>query len=128
VIQDTFFNIGQTAVMGGCVLVVVIITSALHHLVKRITRWWNPKWASLGFSILIGGTAQLHFIEVLEPLHIVFMTGNIVIIYLAAMGINAVLGKPVIPITDAEYEEKRGIYEKASMDMEKETWQTRWFD
>lgn len=114
--------------MGGCVLVVVIITSALHHLVKKITRWWNPKWASLVFSILTGGMAQLHFIEVLEPLHIVFIIGNIGMIYLAAIGINAILGKPIIPITDAEFAEKRGIYEKASMDMEKETWQTRWFD
>lgn len=127
--QETFFNINQTVVIGGCALVVVIITSFIHHKVGKITTWWSPKWASFLFSVIIGGIVQFHFVEVLEPYHVVVMVGNILLIFLAAVGFNVVVGKPIEVLTDFEPEQDpRGIKDKASLQAMRETWRTRWFE
>ena len=126
--QDIFFNIGQTVVIGVCALVVVIITSIIHHCVGKITRWWNPKWASFLFSAITGGVAQFLFVEVLEPFLVLIIMANIVLIYLSAVGFNAAVGKPVELFTDFETEETRGMKGKASIPAFRETWRTRWFE
>lgn len=125
--QEAFFNITHIAVLFGCVLLVIIFTSFIHHLVGKITKWWNPQWASFLFSVIIGGIAQYQFVEVLEPLHIPVMIGNIALIFLSAVGFNTAVGSPIITITEDEYEEKKGIYEKATIMALRETWRTRWF-
>jgi len=126
--QDTFFNISQTVVIGGCALVVTLITSFIHHKVGKITTWWSPKWASFLFSVIIGGIVQFRFVEVLEPFHIIIIICNIVLIFLSAVGINAAVGKPIEVLTDFEMEETKGIEEKASLSAYRETWRTRWFE
>ena len=63
--QEVFFNISQTLVIGGCALLVVLITSIIHHLVGKIARWWSPTWGSLLLSLIIGVLVQIQFIEVL---------------------------------------------------------------
>ncbi len=126
--QDTFFNINQTLVIGGCALVVVIITSFIHHKVGKITGCWNPKWASFFFSVISGGIVQFRFVEVLEPFHVLIMVGNILLIFLAAVGFNVVVGKPIEVLTDIEPEKPRGIKDKAALLAMRETWRTRWFD
>ncbi len=126
--QDTFFYIGHIAVIGGCALVVFLITSFIHHLVGEITGWWNPKWASFLFSVIIGGIVQFQFVQVLEPLHVIVMVGNIFLIFLSAVGFNAVVGEPIEVLTDFEPEETKGKKEKASLFAFRETWRTRWFD
>lgn len=127
-IQETFFNIHQTVLIGGCALVVVIITSFIHHRVGKITGWWNPKWASFLFSVIIGGIVQFQFVEVLEPFHVMVMVGNILLIFLSAVGVNAVLGKPIEVLGDFELEGDRGKKGKASFYAFRETWRTRWFE
>jgi hypothetical protein len=100
--QETFLNINQIILIGGCALLVVLITSTIHHLVGKITRWWNPKWASFLFSGVIGGIFQLHFVEVLELFHVLIMISNILLIFLTAVGLNAVVGKPPLVLMDFE--------------------------
>ena len=126
--QETFFNINQTVVIGGCALVVVIITSFIHHKVGKITKWWSPKWASFLFSVFFGGIVQFRFVEVLEPFHIIIIMGNIFLIFLSAVGINAAVGKPIEVIADFEMEETKGMEEKSSISAYRETWRTRWFE
>jgi len=126
--QETFFNIDQVLVIGGCALVVVVITSIIHQLVGKITRWWSPKWASFLFSVVIGGVVQFRFVGVLEPFHVVVMVGNVLLIFFAAVGINAVVGKPIELISDIELKKPRGIKEKSSIPAMRETWRTRWFE
>ena len=127
-IQETFFNINHMVVIGGCALVVFFITSFIHQLVGEITGWWNPKWASFLFSVIIGGTVQYRFVEVLEPFHVIIIAGNILLIFLTAVGINAVVGKPIEVLTDFEPKETKGKKEKASLYAYRETWRTRWFE
>ncbi|NIM13979.1 MAG: hypothetical protein GTO45_18190 [Candidatus Aminicenantes bacterium] len=128
--QDTFFNINQPLVIGGCSLVVVIITSIIHHRVGKITKWWNPKWGSFLLSLVIGVIVQFQFIEVLEPIHIIVIAGNIGLIYLSAVGLNAVVGKPVEVLGELSEAEIKGMKkEQASIIITtEETWRTRWFE
>lgn len=127
-IQETFFNINHIVVIGGCAFVVFFITSFIHHRVGEITGWWNPKWASFLFSVIIGGIVQYQFIEVLEPLHVIVIAGNILLIFLSAVGFNAIVGKPIVVLTDFEPEDIKGKKEKASLPAYRETWRTRWFE
>lgn len=126
--QETFFSIDHIFVIGGCALVVVVITSFIHQLVGKITRWWSPRWASFLFSVIIGGVVQFRFVEVLEPLHVLIMVGNIVLIFLMAVGLNSVVGKPIELISDIELKKPRGQKEKSSIPARRETWRTRWFE
>jgi hypothetical protein len=126
--QETFFNFFHIVVIGGCALVVFFITSFIHHLVGEITAWWNPKWASFLFSVILGGVVQFQLVEVLEPLHVLTMAGNILLIFLSAAGINALVGKPIEVFTDFESKEARGKRGKASLPAYRETWRTRWFE
>jgi hypothetical protein len=116
------------AVLIGSALVVLVVTSIIHHLVGRITRWWNPRWASFLFSLVIGMAIQIRFIRMLEPLHIIIIIGNIVLIYLSAVGINALIGKPAVTFTGVEQAAARGIIKEVPTVEIKETWQTQWFD
>ena len=132
-IKSTFFNFSQTLVIGGCALLVAFITSIIHHLVGKVTRWWSPGRAGLLFSVLIGGAVQSLFIQVLEPVHIVIMAGNILLIYLSAVGLNALIGKPVVVFAIPELEEIKALREqkenedeKAPLKARRETWRTRW--
>jgi hypothetical protein len=128
--QEIFFNIGSITMLLGCVLLVVLITSFIHHLVGKITRWWNPQWASFLFSVIIGGIAQFRFVEVLEPIHIPVMIGNIGLIYLSAVGFNAAIGKPIITSADtesSESNESKGPFERPPIFALRESWRTRWF-
>jgi hypothetical protein len=127
-IQETFFNINHIFVIGGCALVVFLITSFIHHRVGEITGWWNPKWASFLFSVIIGGIIQFQFVQVLEPFHVIVMVGNIFLIFLSAVGLNAAVGKPIVVLTDFEPEDIKGKKEKASLPAYRETWRTRWFE
>ena len=126
--QETFFNIDLALVIGGCALGVVVITSLIHQLVGKITRWWSPKWASFLFSFIIGGIVQFRFVEVLEPFHVVVMVGNVLLIFFAAVGINVVMGKPIVLISDIELKKPRGTKEKSSIQARRENWRTRWFE
>jgi hypothetical protein len=125
--QEIFFNIGPVAMLLGCVLLVILITSFIHHLVGKITKWWNPQWGSFLFSVIIGGIAQLQFLEVLEPLHIPVIIGNIGLIFLSAVGFNAAIGEPIITSADSANVDRKGIGENAPIFALKETWRTRWF-
>jgi hypothetical protein len=127
-VQEFFFNINHIFVIGGCALVVFLITSFIHHRVGEITGWWNPKWASFIFSVIIGGIVQYQFVEVLEPFHVIVIAGNILLIFLSAVGFNAVVGKPIVVLTDFEPEDIKGKKEKASLPAYRETWRTRWFE
>ena len=126
--QETFFNISYIVVIGGCALMVVLITSFIHHWVGEITGWWNPKWASFLFSVILGGMVQFQFVEVLEPFHVLVMVGNILLIFLTAVGLNALVGKPIEVLTDFEPKETKGKKKKASLYAYRETWRTRWFE
>jgi len=128
--QETFFNISQTLTIGGCALVVVLITSVIHHWIGKITRWWDPKWASFLFSLVIGVIVQLQFIEVLEPLHILVILWNNCLIYLTAVGFNAAVGRPVEVLAEISDAQKKGKTEDEYTPFiisSEETWRTRWF-
>jgi hypothetical protein len=129
-VQESFFDISQTTTLGGCTLLVLIITSTIHHLVGKITWYWNPKWGSFFLSSIIGAITQIHFIKILEPIHILIILGNICLIYLSAAGFNATVGEPAISIAEREQVFTKGISEIDDSDtiVKKENWRTRWFD
>ena len=129
--QEIFLNVNQLILIGGCALSVILITSIIHHLVGKITRWWSPKWASFLFSLIIGAIVQVQFIEVVEPIHIIIIIGNVFLIYLSAVGLQAVLSTPIFIYTDLELDEPggkgKGMAERGSIPAVRETWRTRWF-
>lgn len=129
--QETFLNINQIILIGGCALLVVLITSTIHHLVGKITRWWNPKWTSFLFSFIIGVIVQVQFIEVIVPIHIIIIIGNVCLIYLSAVGLATILSTPIVIMTNLELDESRdkgkGMNEIAIIPAVRETWRTRWF-
>lgn len=130
--QETFLNINQIILIGGCALSVMLITSIIHHLVGKITRWWNPKWASFLFSLIIGVIVQVLFIEVIAPIHIIVIIGNVFFIYLSAVGLTTIFNTPKVIMTDLELDEPRdkckGMAERATLPAYPETWRTRWFE
>ena len=130
--QEIFLNVNQLILIGGCALSVMLITSIIHHLVGKITRWWNPKWASFLFSLIIGVIVQVQFIEVVEPIHIIIIIGNVFLIYLSAVGLHTVVSTPIVIITDLDLDEpkdkSKGMSERASLSAYPETWRTRWFE
>lgn len=129
--QERFFDIAHLLVIGGCALAVVIIISIIHHRVGKITRFWDPRWASFFLSALLGAAVQYRFVDVLEPVHIPVIAGNILLIYLSAVGINAVMGKPVEVLMERVEAEPKGPGPdeiEPMIIMTTETWRTRWFD
>jgi len=126
--REIVFDLVCIAVPIGCALVVLLVTSIIHHLVGRITRWWNPRWAGFLFSLVTGIVVQFLFTRMFEPLHVIILIGNIVLIYLSAVGINTLMGKPAVSFTDVEQASAKGIIKEAPGMEIKETWQTRWFD
>ncbi len=130
-----YFNTGQIILTGACAFGVFLLTSAIHHLVGKINRWWNPRIASFIFSLLTGIGAHLLFIDELEPLHILIMMGDICIIYLCAIGLNTLLGKPVYLLFEFTDIREKAVQEKEKANRQSkeiitsgENWQTRWFD
>jgi hypothetical protein len=130
--QETSLNINQIILIGGCALSVMLITSIIHHLVGKITRWWNPKWASFMVSFIIGVIVQVQFIEVIEPIHIMIIIGNVFLIYLLAVGLTTIFNTPIVIITklglDEPKDKSKGMTDKASLPAYRETWRTRWFE
>jgi hypothetical protein len=127
----SILNITQIMVIGTGSLVVVLMTSVIHHWVGEINRWWDPRWASLILTIPISIIIQAQFIDTLEPIHILIIIANIIFTYLASVGMNTIFGRRVEVLSEFEQQQSKGFDADENVPLiitSEETWRTRWFD
>lgn len=89
--MDNFITIDMLGDLAVCIAIVVGVTEALKYFWPTV----NPKWFTLGVSVLVAVGRQVFWVNDVTLAGLFLMVLNLFVIMLGAIGLHQVVLKPI---------------------------------